>query len=386
MEYDVCVTDCDTKHGFAISRYLQKRGLRILCQYRNKKNPYYYTIHNKHKYICNIHQQNYEEEFLIFLEQVKPAVIMPVSNKSVRFISDHRERIKKFTKVLLPEKESLEIAQNKFKTFKYIEGLGIPFPKTIFHTANINELEQKLAFFNFPVVLKYVNVGETGVKYCSSKEELFELLNEYDNPNATPPLVQEYIEGVGVGFYALYNHGVCINLFMHKRLHEYPITGGASSFAISYYSKELEKMGLDILDSLQWNGIAMVEFKLTNDNKLFLIEINPKFWGSYELSEKCGISFAYDYYKTALGEKVQKNDYRLNVSFRWLFSEIMYYRDKILSTKNMSRPKIKREHGRSYNDLYFDEPLIFFARIIDILVRMIIKKINPHSIPFKNVN
>ena len=40
-----------------------------------------------------------------------------------------------------------------------------------------------------------------------------------------------------------------------------------------------------LLDSLNWNGPAMVEFKLDqNLNEYKLIEINPKLWGSLDLT------------------------------------------------------------------------------------------------------
>ena len=47
---------------------------------------------------------------------------------------------------------------------------------------------------------------------------------------------------------------------------------------------------------LKWHGVAMVEFKkkfLTN--KLYLMEINPKFWGSHDLAIASGINFAKEY-------------------------------------------------------------------------------------------
>ncbi len=386
MNTNILVTDCDTKHGFAIARSLKKNKLNIVSQYRNKINPFYFSIRNRRKTLFDFRDKDHIQKFIKYLEKNRPEVLMPVSNLSVKMISDHRKIISQFTKLLLPSVESLEIAQNKYQTFKFAEELGIRCPKTIYDTRNISDLNKAIEDFSFPVVLKFVNVNETGVRYCKSLEEVKSILHNYNKSNTTPPILQEFIEGTGVGFYALYKDGIRVNYFMHKRLHEYPVTGGASSFAVSIYDEELKKVGTKILDALKWNGIAMIEFKLTDNNELYLIEINPKFWGSYELSEKCGINFAHDYYKVAIGQTVINNKYRVDIGFRWIFSEIMYHRDKLFLNINEKKSAKKHTPKKVYNDLYLDEPLIFIVKIFDILIRIFFKKTNPHSSPYKNIN
>jgi predicted ATP-grasp superfamily ATP-dependent carboligase len=381
VKYDVCVTDCDTKHGFAIGRYLQRRGMKVLLIYRNKKNPFYYTIKNKNKYIIDLTQNRNIGKFISLLENKKPAVVIPVSNNAVKKLSEYRDRIDKITKTLLPENESLCIAQDKRRTFRYAEKLGIPCPRTLYETNDFSRLNNELDKLSFPVVIKFVNVGETGVRYCSNKKQVIDTLIKYSRKGDNPPIIQEFIEGVGVGFYAIYKDGKCQNYFMHRRIHEYPVTGGASSYAMSYFNTRLKEAGLRILDSLQWNGVAMVEFKLTVNDDLYLMEINPKFWGSYELAEKCGISFAYDYYKIAMGKNVKQVDYDKEIGFRWLFSDVMYYRDKILSGYENNNSFVKLKPKCVYTNYYIDEPLVMFLMFIDTIIRVLLKKMNPHSMP-----
>jgi len=381
MSINALVTDCHTKHGFAIARSLRQKGLGVISHYPNKISPFFLSLRNRPKIVCSLRNQEQLENFISCLEKNRPEVLIPVSNLSVKIISDHREQISKFTKVLLPGKDSLDIAQNKNKTFRLAEKLGIRCPKTIYDTKSISDFNVAIENISFPVVLKYTNVNETGVRYCKTIEEIKSILDKYNNTDDTPPILQEFIEGEGVGFYALYKNEKCLSYFMHKRIHEYPVTGGSSSFAMSIFNEELKSAGLKILDSLKWNGIAMVEFKLTNKNELFLIEINPKFWGSYELSEKCGINFAYNYYKAALGESIAENEYEVDIGFRWLFSEIMYFRDKLFLRKKGKKSTPNYKLKNIYNDLYIDEPLILIAKIFDVLIRIFIKKANPHSIP-----
>jgi predicted ATP-grasp superfamily ATP-dependent carboligase len=82
---------------------------------------------------------------------------------------------------------------------------------------------------------------------------------------------------------------------------------------------EIEKIGREVLERLSWRGVAMVEFKrCARTGKFYLLDINPRFWGSLPLSEAAGVNFPYLLYKAALGEKFPVPDYRVGVRMRLL--------------------------------------------------------------------
>lgn len=80
-----------------------------------------------------------------------------------------------------------------------------------------------------------------------------------------------------------------------------------------------------------------------------------------------------------------KKDYNIDIGFSWVFSELMYYRDKIVTNKIVRKHLSKLKLKHINNDSYLDEPIIFIAKIIDILIRLIVKRTNSHSIPYKNI-
>jgi protein-tyrosine phosphatase len=82
-----------------------------------------------------------------------------------------------------------------------------------------------------------------------------------------------------------------IDYMMHRRIREDPITGGPSTCAKTIHETDLLHTGKRLLDELNWNGIAMVEFKRNHEGKIFLMEINPKFWGSLDLAISSGVDF-----------------------------------------------------------------------------------------------
>jgi predicted ATP-grasp superfamily ATP-dependent carboligase len=132
-------------------------------------------------------------------------------------------------------------------------------------------------------------------------------------------LVQEFIEGKGHGLFALMDHGRPLRLFMHERLREFPPTGGPSTAAAAFYSPRLEELGVKLLSALEWNGVAMVEFKFDLRRQDFvLMEVNGKFWGSLELALRAGVNFGRDLIHLYRNEPLDsRSSYDHKVKFYW---------------------------------------------------------------------
>ena len=111
--------------------------------------------------------------------------------------------------------------------------------------------------------------------------ELITILDDVFKKSGKMPLIQEYIHGDGYGVEILCNHGEQRAIFMHRRLREYPVTGGASTLRESVYNEKVKNIALDLMRDLEWHSVAMVEFKLDEkDGMSKLMEINGRFWGS----------------------------------------------------------------------------------------------------------
>ena len=87
-----------------------------------------------------------------------------------------------------------------------------------------------------------------------------------------------------------------------------------------------------ILDSLDWHGIAMLEYKIDKfTNKPYLLEINPRFWGSLNQAIVSGLNFPYWLYLISIGNDLNfKKKISLGVKTRFLLLDILafpgYYR------------------------------------------------------------
>jgi len=74
------------------------------------------------------------------------------------------------------------------------------------------------------------------------------------------------------------------------------LKGAFSVYSKSSYNKKIKDIGLTLLEKLNWSGIAMIEFLYDEvDKKYYLIEVNPRLWGSFMLSDFCGARFLENY-------------------------------------------------------------------------------------------
>ncbi len=250
-------------------------------------------------------------------------LVMPVSYPMTRAIARRREEFTPFAHVELVESEAIELAANKAKMMHLAGNLGVPAPKTLVFP----EIQDRAEELDFPVVVKpqKETPGRPPIRYIRNLSELEQFAEaQYAacRSQADDLLVQEFIPGFGCGFFATYQYGVCKRIFMHRRVREYPASGGVSSCAESLYDPQLEAHGRRMLDALEWHGVAMVEFRRdSRDRQYKLMEINPKFWGSLDLALAAGADFPGDLCRMALGDDLPfTNVYQRDLRFQWPFS------------------------------------------------------------------
>ncbi|WP_054864889.1 ATP-grasp domain-containing protein [Methanosarcina barkeri] len=277
----VLITDGEFKHSLAAVRALGKQGIEVISSSMYERNMSFYSKYCNKQYLYSdqINEKVFISNLIDIIKQESCDVLLPIGFKSCMKISKYQQTLEQYVKVPLPNYEFMLIASDKNKTIKFAMEMGIPTPKTIF-PMSIEEVKKISNDLQYPVVIKAPE--ESGsVKYANNEKELMILYTQVciSHPQQIEsgkfPQIQEYIPGEGYGFFALFNHGEPRAIFAHKRLHEYPPTGGPSTMAQSIYDPDLNAIGLRLLKSLSWHGVAMVEFKKDiRDNTFKLIEIN----------------------------------------------------------------------------------------------------------------
>jgi predicted ATP-grasp superfamily ATP-dependent carboligase/protein tyrosine phosphatase (PTP) superfamily phosphohydrolase (DUF442 family) len=357
----VLVTDGCYKHTLGAVRTLARAGFQTdaigsrscLCRWSRHLSQIAYPQDQFTEY--------YMPNFVNFLKNSRYDVLLPMGARSVRLVSRHRQDIAKHCAIPLASPEVIELCLKKDETYRFAAKLDVKVPKTWAFTC-LSELKSCIPEIVFPVVVKGRNeIEKEPPFYAQNEEQLFDIIEARGRGKLSKvegfPLVQQYINGVGVGFFALYQKGHCKRVFMHRRLRETPQSGGPSCCAESIYEPDLLATGKKLLDTLAWHGVAMVEFKREKDtDKLYLMEINPKFWGSLDLALASGVDFPVLDIRMALGEDIPySEDYKVGLKFHWpLDGEISHIKENPKALFSVLWDCID-PHTKS--NLHIDDPL-----------------------------
>lgn len=359
------ITTANSPKALIATRSLGKKGIDVDTADKQK-----FALSSLSKYSRNFFYypspKNYPQEFISTLISILKKhgqdVLIPVHSEDTYLIAKYKSKLEQITKVPLHDYSTIMNVNNKGYLLKAADELGIPIPQTYF-IEKLDDLYKAADKTVFPAVIKLKETSSSiGLSYANSKEEL---ISNYKNTilkfNLSPanyPLIQEYVEGTGYGVSLLFNQGDLRAKFTHKRLREYPITGGPSTYRISVVHPKMEALAIELLKFFNWHGVAMVEFKLGKDNNPVLMEVNPRIWGSVNQAIQSGIDFPYLLYKMAMDGDVEPAlNYKVGLKTKNLLIDYIALINYIIRTQKIGF--FKEYLSFSINDdiLLLDDPI-----------------------------
>jgi predicted ATP-grasp superfamily ATP-dependent carboligase len=245
-------------------------------------------------------------------------------------LAQYHSQISKYTYLLIPDLKKIEFVRDKGNVIQFAEGHGIPVPKTLYEPLSLTLHPWGGGEGEGYVIKPRISSGSFGIVYVTKREDLLSSYQEVHRRYLFP-LIQEWIpDGGGTyGLSALFDEASNVKAaFVHKKLRMYPVQGGPSTLREGVEHPQVMELGLSLLKSLNWVGIAMVEFKVDpRDGIPKLMEVNPRFWGSLQLAIVSGVDFPYLILKMARGEKFEPIlHYPVGRRCRWLlFGDILHF-------------------------------------------------------------
>ena len=289
------VTDGEFKHTLGIVRDLADAGheVHVLARSRRAPSVHSRSVHAWHE--ASGPESGFDARLFNVARRLAPVSVIPVGSGVMASADRLRTRWPDGVRVAIAAHEAFITANAKDLTAAVARRVGLVTPREL-AVANAAEARAAFAEFGAPLVLK--SSREEGIKALRYVREDSQIADAYAAVRTTATegvLAQEYVRGDGYGFCALYWHGLRIRTSMHRRVREWPPSGGASAAAESLPAcAPLELAGSALLDALGWHGVAMVEFKGDPAGRLVLMEINAKFWGSHDVALAAGVHFPSD--------------------------------------------------------------------------------------------
>ena len=250
-------------------------------------------------------------------------VLLPVGAKTLGLLAspEGHAALDGLCRICLPTAEALDLANDKARLAALARQLGVPVPEEYFPktTEDFDRLP-------YPVVLKPTCGEKQGLsaeqryviaKDAKTAQEAFERFTFEDQY----PVVQQYIAGSGIGYSVLAKEGEIVGAICHKRLREYPLTGGPSTCCEVIDGTFVAEYAAKLVKVLNFTGLAMIEFKLDSNGEPYLLEINPRIWGTFPLTRASRSSIGYDWYALAADLLPQKIPPRTGTRMFYLLSD-----------------------------------------------------------------
>jgi len=264
-------------------------------QYSNKINSYKFYKKTK---------DNLDFIYFISDELVKRQidVLLPLHHDTIRLVAANRFVFQQINCAVLGSNLNVfESVGNKWELSKYLIQNQISTPKTINSFEDISRLD-------FPILYKPASgtAGGQGIELIKSLNDITQ-----DLINSENYILQEYVKGYDVGCNVLCLNGEILAFTTQKEIISSSTRFQAADAIEFFYDPILLKAMKKLFKSLNWTGVANVDLRFDEINNNYkLIEINPRFWGSVEGSQRVGVNFPYLYCLTALGIQFDLPKYR----------------------------------------------------------------------------
>ncbi len=372
MKSEVFITDGHWRKSLAAVRALGRQGIGVVVGESTRLATAAFSKYSNRTVVYPSPLLN-PADFLDFLQRHLSSnsyrMLLPMEYETLSLISQNYADFSRYSYIPVVSYEKLKIAQSKEKILRLADSLGIPTPRT-WHIDDISQIDTLKNELPYPVVIKPRKAaGALGVSYPETPEEL-EAQYLSIHRRFPRPMIQEFIPREGPGYGASFlidERGRVKASFVHKRLREYPVTGGASTYRESAIHNDIREMAQSLLQALKWFGVAMVEFKVDpRDGVPKLMEINPRFWGSLALAVEAGVNFPHLLYRMSRGENFSPVErYKVGVRCRWLLpGDMLHF---IYNSERLSLiPEFFHffDKNTSYDILSMDDPLPGMARVL----------------------
>ena len=278
------ITDIHYRMSLALIRDLAQAGVRVVCcEVQGARAPLGFASKYAGECVWLPREEPLEALYalcarLARAEGERPA-LLPVGAATLAGLSAQQERFGQVCGLCIPTPEQLERFNSKAEVAARGERLGLPVPRQL-----------QPPFDRLPCVVKPL----CGERFGLSAAQRYVIARTPDQAEAAydrfqaltgaPPLVQEYLPGGGLGCSVLAEEGRVLAALCHRRVREYPVSGGPSSCCVGLEEPELEGYAARMVAETGYTGLAMFEFKEGADGRPRLLEVNPRIWGTFPLT------------------------------------------------------------------------------------------------------
>jgi predicted ATP-grasp superfamily ATP-dependent carboligase len=291
----VLVTDVSSYKAVVAIRHLRRRypELRVLATDHRSIVRKLHTRHAPEVHIIPVPPESgepYAAALGRLISEHGVNLLIPVNSKEIRVLVKHRALLGDTLSYMGPS-ELYDELDDKAAFSRLIDRAGLPQPSAY------GSLDAPL-----PLVVKPSRGSSAkGVVYLTD-EAGRAAFRAAHAASPTGFVIQEYVTGEGIGYSGYFENGRPLVTYAHRRVAEYPASGGSSAVRERYpYADlpQLESLINRLLEAAPWSGFAMFELKRRSAGDFVFIECNPRIWGSLHQ----GLADGSDYFAPLFGDE-----------------------------------------------------------------------------------
>lgn len=264
--------------------------------------------------VPSIYSETYVGKLKELIKSYNINAIISLNDLELPILSKHKNELEAMgAKIIISSPEVIDIAFDKWKTFEFFEEIGVDTPKTYL---TLPEAEHALGTgeLNFPLVIKprwgsasisidiVENEQELKLAYQLQQIKIQKsiLKDASSNDIEKSILIQEKIDGQEYGIDILNDfEGNHYGSFIRKKM---AMRSGETDKAISVIDQNFSKIAETIAKKTRHIGNMDCDF-FVKDDKVYYLEMNPRFGGGYPFSHEAGINTPAIYVAWLNGEK-----------------------------------------------------------------------------------
>lgn len=267
--------------------------------------------------VPSIYEKNYIKTLLRICEKNQIDVIISLNDLELPILAENIQSFEnKNIKVIISNKDVINICFDKWKTYNFINKIGLNSPLTYinYENAKADLLSGKL---KFPLIIKprwgsasigieiVDNFDELELVYSLVKLKVVKsILHEASKEDISHSvLIQEFIDGIEYGIDIVNNlSGEYCSTIVKQKL---AMRAGETDKAITVDEKNISKIGKNI--GINLKHVANLDCDIfKRDDKYFILELNSRFGGGYPFSHMAGANIPLAIIKWLKNENAPK--------------------------------------------------------------------------------
>ncbi len=313
----------DTQVGLWMVRSLARNGLTVFPVVRSPVGQSAHSRYSTGAWAIDKGPKDVEfvDEILTLAQRLDVGSVMTISESYHAVLIGQRDRFEPGIKVFSPGSEQFAKSTDKDYMQKLCHELRVPVARG----STLEKLQAGEVDLAFPLVLRTSKQNVEGGRapwkaaYARDEKELQRVASEVAGI-ADNVLVQEYHPGVEDHVQILMHKGKPFMMGEYIGEHHMPLAGGVTVQRISCRHRPLLHDAVRLLQALDWQGIAGVQFHYDTDTDEYIfLEINPRFIGGLPTVIQAGFEAPFLLWQSHFEpHRMRRTSYQLGLRTRIL--------------------------------------------------------------------